>query len=154
MKTAIVTMGLPGAGKSTVIAREYNVAQFSMIDPDAIKAEKADYDPKNPAVYHEWSCLQADARTAQAIADGSDIIIDGTGTNVENMFRKIKSLQAAAYSVTLLYVRVSLQTSIARNAARDRNVPESIIREKNQNIATAFEIISGIADQIRVINND
>lgn len=147
-------MGLPGAGKSTVIARQFNASEFTMIDPDAIKTEKSDYDPKNPSVYHEWSLLEATARTSHAIANGENLIIDGTGTNVESMYRKIKQLQAAGYNVTLLYVRVSLQTSLRRNAARERNVPENIIREKNESIATAFEILSAIVDQVKVVNND
>jgi predicted kinase len=154
MKNAVLSMGLPGAGKSTVIAREFNASEFTTIDPDQIKAEKADYDPKRPEVYHAWSTQEAKARISRAIANGENVIIDGTGTHVETMYRKIKELQGAGYHVTLLYVRVSLQTSLRRNAERERNVPESVIREKNENIASAFEILSGMVDEVRVINND
>jgi predicted GTPase len=54
-KIAILTMGLPGAGKSYVVNKNFNTSEFTVIDPDAIKEEKEDYNPKQPAIYHEVS---------------------------------------------------------------------------------------------------
>lgn len=153
-KTAILTMGLPGAGKSTVVNTCYNVSEFTVIDCDKIKEEKSDFDPKNPGVYHEWSKKEANLRKAVAINKGENLILDTTGTNVERMFKEVRTLQAAGYSVTILYVRVKLQTAIERNANRARVVPESIIREKFETISEAFEIMSSVADKVTVINND
>ncbi len=151
----IFTMGLPGAGKSTVI-RENRLAEGAMvIDPDAIKETHPDYDPKNPAALHDWSKRITDLAFSEALAAGEGFfVIDGTGTNAEKMVRKIKEAQAAGFETVLLYVQVSLRTSLARNAARARNVPEEIVREKAQDIATSFEIVSRYADSIRVIVND
>ncbi len=152
-KIAILTMGLPGAGKSYVLNNNYDMSKYTMIDPDEIKKEQADYNPKNPAVYHVWSKKQAKLRTAIAIANDENLIIDGTGTNVEKMVKTITELQAEGYNVTVLYVKVKLETSLYRNAKRERNVPEAIILEKYETITTAFEIISSYAN-VRVINND
>lgn len=153
-KLAILSMGLPGAGKSYVLDNNYDMSQYVMIDPDAIKQEKSDYDPKNPAVYHDWSKRQAKIRTLQAIDNEQNIIIDGTGTNVEKMVKQIIELQSCGYEVTLLYVKVSLATSLYRNSKRARNVPEEVIYEKYELIGTAYEILSSYADIARVINND
>jgi predicted ABC-type ATPase len=154
MKKALLTMGLPAAGKSTILNRDYNVTGCAVIDPDEIKKEKSDYDPKKPEIYHAWSQQQAKLRITQAIANNNNIIIDGTGTNVEKMYKQITELQSSGYEVELLYVSVSLKTSLERNAKRERNVPENIILEKYDTITYAFEILSKIADNITVINND
>lgn len=153
-KTAILTMGLPGAGKSYVVDRNYNTSEFTIIDPDAIKEEKEDYNPKQPEIYHEWSKKEAKARTAKAVTDNENLIIDGTGTNSDKMVKQIVDLQSQGYTVTVLYVKVSLATALARNASRERNVPEEIIYEKYSLISTSFEILSGYADVLKVICND
>lgn len=151
---AILTMGLPGAGKSYVLQNNFNLDGFTVIDPDEIKKEKPDYSDDAPEVYHEWSKQEAKIRTAIAIYNKQDLVIDGTGTNVEKMYKQITELQSAGYVVTLLYVKVALKTALARNASRPRTVPEHIVYEKFETISTAFEILSTVADIARVIVND
>ena len=151
----IFTMGLPGAGKSTVIRKNKLAEGATVIDPDAVKETHPSYDPKNPQTLHDWSKKVTDLVFAQALAAGEGFfVVDGTGTNAEKMVRKIKSAQAAGFECELLYVQVSLQTSLARNSARERTVPEQVVREKSEDIATSFEIVSRYADKITVINND
>lgn len=154
MKKALMTMGLPGSGKSTVLTNNFNVAEYTLIDPDAIKKEHADYDDNNPSALHDWSKKEADARIARAIANDEDIIIDGTGTNSEKMVQNINRLQSAGYHVTVVYVKVKLSTALKRNAERARTVPEALVREKADLIATAVDIVSGYADEMKVIKND
>lgn len=153
-KKALMTMGLPGAGKSYVLANNYNLDGFTVIDPDAIKKEKADYSDKNPSVYHEWSKQEAKFRIGKAIHNNENLVIDGTGTNVEKMALQITELQKAGYQVEILYVKVKLETSIRRNAERARNVPEQIIHDKFETIEIAYRILKGIADTATIINND
>lgn len=154
MKRAIMTMGLPASGKTTTLDRNYDLSEFTVIDPDRIKEEREDYDPKHPEVYHEWSKAEAKFRTAQAIYKNEDIVIDGTGTNVEKMYKQIQELQAEGYTVNLVYVQVSLQTAVERNSKRERVVPQHIIIEKFETIQVSFEILSRIADVVTVLNND
>lgn len=156
MKRVLFTMGLPGAGKSKVLNTVYvNHLNYSvLIDPDEIKKEKLDYDPKAPHVYHEWSKAEARKRMYQAIANDQDLVIDGTGTNVEKMVKWIRDFQAAGYEVEIVYVQVSVATAIKRNANRMRVVPESLIREKAETISVAFELISQVADVVKIVNND
>lgn len=152
---AKLTMGLPGAGKSTAMKKNYSdfLKSAVLIDPDAIKEEKEDYDPKYPEIYHEWSKAQAKLRITQAVANRQNLIIDGTGTNAEKMVKQVKGLQSEGYDVEVIYVKVRLETSLQRNAKRDRVVPEEVIYEKYDLISTSFEIISSYANTI-VINND
>lgn len=153
-KIAILSMGLPGAGKSYVLKNNFDTTGFIVIDPDAIKEEKADYNPKQPAVYHDWSKEQAKIRTQQAIENGQNLIIDGTGTNTPKMVKQIRELQSYGYEVTLLYVQVSLSTSLYRNAQRARTVSEEVIYQKYPLIDKSFEVLSDYADIAKKINND
>jgi len=151
----VFTMGLPGAGKSTVIDRLGLLATHGVIDPDLIKTEQPDYDPKRPEVHHEWSSEEAERRFQAALAAGSESwIVDGTGTNAEKMIRRIREAQAAGFTTRLLYVRVRLATALSRNASRERVVPEAIVREKARDVATAFELVAASADAVQVVNND
>ncbi|GCD12597.1 AAA family ATPase [Clostridium tagluense] len=155
MKKAILTMGLPASGKSTVLNNlGFLNGDYTNIDPDLIKAEKLDYDPKQPQVYHSWSQVETKKRIAMAIIEEKNIIIDGTGTNTEKMAKYIRDLQVEGYEVTLLYVKVSLKTSLERNSKRERNVPEEIIREKFETMAISFEILSSMGDIIKVVDNN
>lgn len=154
MKKALLTMGLPAAGKSTTIDRHYKVNGWVVVDPDEIKKEQPSYDPKKPEVFHEWSKAVAKARTAAAVEAGQNLIIDGTGTNVEKMYKQIKELQKAGYHVELLYVRVSLETSLRRNAARERVVPQHVIMEKFETITEAYEILNSVVNKATIIDNE
>lgn len=156
MAHAILTMGLPGSGKSTTLQNRYGdqLDDYVLIDPDAHKERHPDYDPKNPSALHDWSKKMAEADLANAVAADANVIIDGTGTNAEKMVQRITRLQVAGYTTTVLYVTVSLKTALARNAARTRTVPESLVREKAELISTSFEIVAGYADEVLAIAND
>jgi len=155
-RKAKMTMGLPGAGKSYIIERDYSEfkEQATIIDPDLEKKNHPDYDPENPAKVHEWSKRKAKARMAEAMVEGENMIIDGTGTNAEKMVRWIGELHSAGYEVELVYVSVKLKTALKRNQQRERVVPEEIILEKADLISTSFEIVSRYVDQVTVIEND
>lgn len=155
MKKATFTMGLPGAGKSTVLETlGYYNGEYTIIDPDSIKQEKEDYDPKQPQIYHTWSQEQAKKRFMLAIVEDKNIVVDGTGTSVERYAKQIKELKLNGYEITLLYVRVKLETSLLRNSKRERVVPESVIMEKFETIEIAFDILSSMVNEIKVVNND
>ena len=150
--TFTFTMGLPGAGKSTIIAEKHSDA--TVIDPDAIKAAHKDYDPKNPAALHVWSKDSAEAAFAHALTMRGEWLLDGTGTNVEVLVKNIRRAAAAGFKTRLLFVAVSLETAITRNATRTRSVPEQIIREKAETIWTAFEIAAKQVDDVDMVWND
>lgn len=153
MPTMIFTMGLPGAGKSTVITRLGITG--TVIDPDLIKRGLPGYDPRQPELVHAESAMLSERMFSGALATvNSDWIVDGTGTNSDKMVRKLRAAKAAGFATRLIYVRVSLQTALSRNAARERVVPEYVVREKALDISTAFEIVASSADVVTVVEND
>ncbi len=150
----VFTMGLPAAGKSTWIAA--NLADsHTVIDPDAIKESHPDYDPKNPAALHAWSKEISEAMFADALAGGEGLwVVDGTGTNAEKMVRRIRQAEDAGFATRLVFIRCTLETSLLRNAARVRNVPEQVVREKARDVHTAFALISPHAQTVETVDND
>lgn len=149
--TVTFTMGLPAAGKSTWV--KANLPSYFVVDPDAIKESRNDYDPQDPATLHTWSKTVAAAQFATCLLEGINFVLDGTGTKAEALIQNIRTAAAAGYTTRLVYVTCALSTSLKRNAARARVVPEDVIREKSETIAIAFELVSREVDQIRVINN-
>ena len=144
------------------VTQGYNVAadfadeleNYTLVDPDVEKQNHPEYDPNHPEILHQWSKERANQKRLQAMSNGDNLIIDGTGTNAEKMVKYINDLQALGYEVTLLFVSVTLKTSLKRNAQRERTVPEHIVREKAEVITTSFEIVSRYADKVRVIDNN
>jgi predicted ABC-type ATPase len=153
-KEMIFTMGLPGAGKSTVVAARYR-ATHTIIDSDRILEGHPAYDPENPAPLYPWAAARAEAAFDDALAQGDGrYLVDSTGTHAERVIGQMKRAKAKGFSVRLVYVRCSLETSLARNSRRARKVPEPVIREKAAVIAASFARVSPCADEVHVIDND
>lgn len=151
MKQAIFSMGLPAAGKSTILARDYSTIQ--VLDCDKIKKAHPDYDPKDPAPLHAWSQAVLSGQFETTLAGETDFILDGTGTDFCKMAGDITAARLAGFTVTILFVHVPLAVSLERNAARSRNVPERIIHDKAQQINAAFAQLQPLADNVLIIDN-
>ena len=151
--TVVFTMGLPAAGKSTWTRS--NLSSFTIIDPDAVKEAHSDYNANDPGALHGWSQVEVEKMWNSCLSKGEgNWVVDGTGTNSEKMVRRITQAQAAGYSTELVYVTCSLETSLIRNARRDRHVPEHIIKSKALDISTSFEIVSKYTSKVTVIDNN
>lgn len=151
-KVAILMMGAPGSGKSYIAEKNYS--QYKILDCDKIKESHPNYDPKNPSALHEWSNQVLEDQFQATINGGESFVLDGTGANSDKMIRRINQVRAKGYSVALVYVTVALKTSLARNAARPRVVPEHIVIEKYNEVNISFNSVAPHVDQIIVINND
>lgn len=150
----VFLMGNPAAGKSTVAAQLY-ATTHTFIDCDQFKAAHPEYDPKNPAALHAWSAQQADQMFKAACAAGSGkYVVDGTGANLNNLLADIATAKEGGFSVNLMYVQCSLETSLRRNAARTRVVPEEVVRAKAAAVHSSFEVARNYVDGYKVINND
>ncbi len=149
----VFMMGLPAAGKSTVSKAMF--PEHTRLDPDEMKEQIAGYVPARAYEVHEQSMQMFEAAFLNACASMvGQYVVDGTGVNAEAMVRRIRQAQAMGFSTKLVYVTCSLATSIERANARERKVPEYVIREKAQNIATSFEIVSAYVGEVQVVKND
>ena len=152
-KQLVFTAGLPGAGKTTFL-KSTEFAGFPVVDCDEIKKLHPDYDPKNPGLVHAWS--QAEARRLQFryMSENVSFVIDGTGTNIERYLGWFSEARELGYEVVVIYVKVKLETSLKRNAKRERVVPVDIIMQKAGIIDEAMDLLGSVADEFIVVNND
>ncbi len=150
----VFLMGNPAAGKSTVATREFG-GTHDFIDCDRFKASHPEYDPKNPAALHAWSAQQANQMFQQVCQTGAgQWVLDGTGANVERLMNDIETAKAGGFNVRVFYVRCTLETSLRRNARRERVVPEEVVREKAAKVEASFEVIQRVVDTVIVVEND
>ena len=131
---AVVFMvGLPAAGKSTVIESRYGRLRgrraLKVIDLDAEMIAHPKYDPDDPdSVYrlqeaYKWADGMVESRFQEALCDRSlsRIIVDGTGTNIERQIRRMNEARAAGWFVKVMYVRVPVRS--ARSQSQPQAVP-------------------------------
>ncbi|MEB3223948.1 MAG: ATP-binding protein [Candidatus Sericytochromatia bacterium] len=115
---ALITIGLPAAGKSTY-AR--TLEGFEELNLDACR-EAVSGDAGNQDVTREALALR-DARLAAAVAAGRPVVV--SDTNLVPAHRKdlVERFRAAGYEVRLVLLDTPYDVCLARNAARARVVP-------------------------------
>jgi len=147
-------MGLPAAGKSTLVQQRYaSRRDYLIIDPDAIAEALPGYDPKKPELTHGMASQIAEDSFAQALTSmDQHIVMDTTGTKADKLIRRMEAARRAGFGVHLLYVTVPLEVSLARNRQRERVVPDWVIMEKAAQIGEAFERVRAHVDAIEVID--
>ena len=151
-KELVIMAGLPASGKSTIRAKMFN--DYHVIDCDEIKKGLEGYDPKNPEATHAQSKVLEKQAIYNALAEGKTFLYDTTATNSDKVVKLTRQAQELGYTVTLCYVKVSLATSLKRNAMRERSVNEAIILEKYSLINQSIEIEKQFVNCFVEIEND
>jgi len=120
----IITVGLPGSGKSTYLAR----LGVNAISSDEIRRLIAD-DPHDQTMNAR---IFATVRylVRQRIAAGRDVTyVDATHLTPWERKPYVKLAQRYGCQLEALFFDVPIETCIARNQTRDRIVPEEAIRK-------------------------
>ena len=152
---AIFTMGLPAAGKSTLVEKRYaGRANYVIVDPDVIAAGLPGYDPKMPQLVHEKANAIAEERFQHALKarPRKHVILDSTGTRVSKLLGRMALARKAGYSIHLLYVTVPLEVSLQRNRERTRVVPEAVILQKAEEISASFNKVRPKVDSVEIVD--
>jgi predicted kinase len=136
-KYAIVSIGLPGSGKSTEIRKRFS--DYYIVDADEIKATHPDYDPKNTEPLHQWSVKEAELMMQCLSDDGVSICMDSGGVNNSYSIRIINMLKSKGYHITLVHMDTPLEVCLKRNSMRARMVPEHAILEKHTKLEDCLE---------------
>lgn len=125
MKQLVLLVGIPGSGKSTLAKRLIDKG-FASLSADAIRQELWGNieDQREPqevfAVFY--------ARMDELMKENRDIVIDNINTNPRHREEIISKAKQSGYSDIQLWVLdLPLETCLARNRERGRQVPEDIV---------------------------
>lgn len=155
-REAIIMGGLPGAGKSSILRTDelgVDAADFITVNPDDWKTElvRNGMEPHDPALeglkgmeksflLHEESSHLAGRLMTRAVAEGRNVLLDGTLGGKESAEKKIALLQENGYNVRLVFVDTPIGTSQERALNRyvraadtddgGRYVPPEIIADQ------------------------
>jgi predicted ABC-type ATPase len=132
-RTAIVTGGLAGAGKTTVLTQHAGIelSHYLMVNPDLIKEEMAarglvpDVDGLSPMeaseLVHEECSHLAKRLAHRAQSEGKNLIWDITMSRAASAEERIESMRAAGYKqVDGIFVDISVDVSLRRADSRHR----------------------------------
>ncbi len=166
-KIAIMSMGGPGSGKSSILkAAGIDERAFVVADPDGCKSGLPEYqkalDPaatyKGAAfMAHEESSYLAKQIRDEAIRTNKNLIIDGTGANADKFGRVIDHLKANGYEVRVVMPHIEVDEAAKRVQLRaersGRLVPSPIVKEAYSKIPHNFERIAAKADTAHLFDN-
>lgn len=179
-KIAIVLMGGPASGKTTMVRRMFGEKFETMvsISPDDVKEKIPEYQEAlefevegekvsakdASAMTHEESSDLASEVYNQAIDQGLNMVIDGTGAKGERHRDRVKALQEAGYHVHLMMPdvdpAVAAQRSEDRAEETGRWVPTGppppgtpdIVRKMYNLIPQNFEPLARLADEFALFD--
>jgi len=162
--------GCPGAGKTHALHKIYDLANVEILDLDVVMKEHPDYNRRDAArVYskkkaYNWADSQIE-RCFQDILEQNRVgslerpihVLDGTSANYERSIRRMTEAKDAGFWTVLLYCRVSVDTALRRNAARNRRVPEDELRGYVPSVDRAVQMIleaENCVHECIVLDND
>lgn len=151
-KVITIMGGLPASGKSTY--RKTYLNDYFPIDCDEIKKTLPNYNPENPSPSHEESKRIEKELLKTCFDFGISFVYDTTGTNYKKVQKLTDKARKLGYTVNFVYMNVSLDVALYRNAHRERKVKEEIVIEKHKQITKAMEIIKGYVDNFTMVTNE
>ncbi len=158
-RDAVMTMGAPGSGKSSIL-RELGLCQQGevIVDPDLFKTDLVEYQVARAAhdrlaadrVHRESSMLAKRLRDA-AIESRRDLCIDGVLSKRDAALEQIERLQAAGYEVVIVAAvvpfEVSYQRVLDRGEVTGRFVPHEFALQAHANIENHRDDLLRAADR-------
>jgi predicted ABC-type ATPase len=161
-KTAVVMMGGTASGKSTC-TKMRGIVNMVHCDADGVKEQLPEYveavkgSARNAAgMAHEESSELMKKVRDRAIAEGRNVLMDGTGSNGPKYRKFIDRLKAEGYHVTVMYVHCEQERALPRSRARaareGRHVPEEFIEKAYSTIPYNFEHCAAGADDFHVFD--
>lgn len=164
-KIAIITMGGPGSGKSSVGGQIADDA-FVRCDPDNVKEQLPEWkewtDPNDTwrgaaaSMQGESSYVSGKIRD-RAISEGKSLFIDGSGRDPEKMLSQIRNLKAEGYTVRIVAVHlpaeVGLQRAKLRSEDSGRYVPDDVVERIYEAVPISFRAVSKEVDHFKLYDN-
>lgn len=144
-----IMIGIAGSGKTTIARRLAAETHAEWISSDAARAVFGISEDDHSHESKVWAWL----RTAVDVnlSEGTPVIFDAMNLTRKNRKDFVKIGKARGVKVRAVVVNVPLDVALARNAGRDRKVPEdAITRMFNQVVFPTYE--EGF-DEIEFVEN-
>ena len=146
---AILFVGLPGCGKSTLAAETPGVVE---INRDAIRARLFGSRTHHA---HEGAVSREHARLIRHhAANGDDLLISDTHSQRRSRRDLIRVLHELGYRVEVWVFDVAESTCQARNTARPQPVPPEVIARMSRRLRDCPPSLAEGMDVLRVIRQD
>ena len=150
---AVMSVGVPGSGKSTVLSELSEKTGIARVSPDQIRKELTGSETdqtKNKEVWDETYRI-----VGEHLKNGESVIIDATYTEHKRRIEAIELLKnLGAKAVVASLFNVDLDTAKKRNQSRERLVPvyaiERLYSQLEKNPVSAddgFDLIINVDDQ-------
>ena len=163
---AFFLAGGPGSGKTFVASSAFAGSGLKVVNSDIVfekEIKKAGLSMKMPDEEEYFrDILRKRAKGTvfnqleTYIKGRLGLIIDSTGRDYDIIARNHNMLQQLGYDSYMVFVNTSLEVALARNARRERTIPEYITKsswEGVQNNIGKFQRLFGMAKFIVVDNN-
>lgn len=120
-------IGIAGSGKTTVAKRLAAETHAEWISSDAVRAVfgLSEDDHSHEAAVWSWLRTAVDVN----LSEGTPVIFDATNLTRKNRKDFVKIGKARGVPIHAVVVDVPLDVALARNAGRDRQVPEHVIKD-------------------------
>ncbi|MFA5385697.1 MAG: diguanylate cyclase, partial [Eubacteriales bacterium] len=146
---AVIIIGLPASGKSTIAEKSFDLDNYLLIDSDEVKKLLPEYDNGlgANAVHEESALILEDLLIPRAIEAGDNFVLPVLGKTKKTIFDKIDFLKSSGYTVRVIHVKVPAAVSLKRLEDRwektHRWVTKTDLESKQQKIeANAKELSS------------
>ena len=121
---------------------------FDAAAPAAIYADRAAYEWADARIEHAFQ------RALRAESELQTIVLDGTGTKLGRCIQRMRDAQRLGWWTHLLSCKVSLETAVARNLQRRRQVPLSVLVAYQARLDAAVAAESQVADEYEEVELD
>jgi predicted kinase len=124
---AYVMCGAPGSGKSTQAQKIADIENASIVSGDRIRYELYG----DACIQGNWAEIhdEIESQVANAAALRRPVILDGTHWKKSYRSEAITLLKSYGYiRIEAIVCNPSLETCVARNLSRSRNVPDYVLK--------------------------
>lgn len=133
MSQLIISIGLPGSGKTTVLKPMAEKLGYTYINADEIRHELTGSETDHSMEKTVWELVYE--RAVEAVAYGG-VILDATNTKPKDRVSIIKHLrQYGVGEIVALWFDVPFEIASERNATRERKVPITVLEKMQRRLA-------------------
>ena len=153
MQKAIIGIGLPGAGKTTVLRNFAAHHNYAYISIDQIRTELTGDIGDNMRTPEVWDLARQ--KTSDLIKNGETIVFDATFKRQHNRRDFITWLRREGVrQVQGLYISTPIEVARERNSLRERPAPDEIIELTHKLITESPPDIADGFDSLFVLNKN